>query len=278
MLVKIVDNQKYKMVDELNHMIDASQQIKFAVAFAKKSGYLKIEDSLENFLSRKGKATILLGLDFHTTDPETLREINNLSEAGYSIELFCYRGNLEGTATYHPKLYIFHHEVDSASFIIGSSNLTSGGLVNNIEANVEITSTIHEELFSDVNDIFYQMKVSNNRIIPNDQYIEKYAEVYTLLRKGKDFSKIKAFIELQDIEQDLPKPKIEKTELVGWMKLVYEYIPDGQFSTKDIYKYEKVFKEKYPENQNVKAKIRQQLQFLRDFGLIKNPHRNVWIK
>ncbi|MEW6040224.1 MAG: hypothetical protein AB1633_01755 [Elusimicrobiota bacterium] len=49
-------------------------------------------------------------------------------------------------------------------------------------------------------------------------------------------------------------------------------------SKQEIYKYEEEFKEVYPENKNIKAKIRQQLQFLRDIGLIKNPDRNVWLK
>ena len=67
-----------------------------------------------------------------------------------------------------------------------------------------------------------------------------------------------------------------KQELFGWMKLVYERLPSGIFRTNDMYQYEEEFQRKYPENKNIKAKIRQQLQFLRDIGLVKNPKENRW--
>lgn len=109
-------------------------------------------------------------------------------------------------------------------------------------------------------------------------YIERYGEIYNLSRKGKDYYNTKAFREIIEIEKDLPKPQIQKGELIGWMRLVYDYLPSGKFGTSEVYKFEDIFREKYPENKNIKAKIRQQLQFLRDIGLIKNPARNTWLK
>lgn len=41
------------------------------------------------------------------------------------------------------------------------------------------------------------------------------------------------------------------------------------FTISDVYKFEKLFKQKYPNNKFVKEKIRQQLQVLRDRGFIK---------
>lgn len=41
------------------------------------------------------------------------------------------------------------------------------------------------------------------------------------------------------------------------------------FQLEDIYKFESFLSYKYPKNNNIKAKIRQQLQFLRDKGYIK---------
>ncbi|NNN04741.1 MAG: restriction endonuclease [Elusimicrobia bacterium] len=41
-----------------------------------------------------------------------------------------------------------------------------------------------------------------------------------------------------------------------------------RFSLADVYSYEQVFKEKYPGNRHIRPKIRQQLQVLRDMGLV----------
>ncbi len=57
----------------------------------------------------------------------------------------------------------------------------------------------------------------------------------------------------------------------GWLGDVLECvnsIPADIFSLSDIYEYVDELHEKHPNNQNVEAKIRQQLQVLRDRGVI----------
>jgi type II restriction enzyme len=51
------------------------------------------------------------------------------------------------------------------------------------------------------------------------------------------------------------------------MKCV-ETIGKTDFNIEDVYAFEKQLGLLYPENKNVKAKIRQQLQFLRDRGYL----------
>lgn len=276
--IKIIDNQKTKMADELSYLINISQKIKFAVAFAKISGLLRIRNSLLNLFKNNGEAIFLLGLDFHTTDPDTLWELFSYSENGYNSKTYCLSGNFEGTATYHPKLYIFEKENSLATYIVGSSNLTIGGLERNVEINIGISESVFDEQFSDVIGIFNQLKVSKHRIIPNREYIEKYAEIYTELAKGKRVKETKAFRELKSIEKNLPRPGINQSDLYGWMRLVYDYLPDGNFSTTRIYDFKNEFKQRYPNNMNVEAKIRQQLQFLHKFGFIEKIDRNLWKK
>lgn len=63
-----------------------------------------------------------------------------------------------------------------------------------------------------------------------------------------------------------------KGELRGWLLDVLkciEKLDEKEFSLEDIYSFETFLKLKHPENNNIKAKIRQQLQILRDNGYIK---------
>ena len=58
----------------------------------------------------------------------------------------------------------------------------------------------------------------------------------------------------------------------GWLLdtlLCVNAIPAMDFSLKDIYKHERKLSDKHPENNNIQAKIRQQLQLLRDKGYIE---------
>lgn len=64
----------------------------------------------------------------------------------------------------------------------------------------------------------------------------------------------------------------QKKESRGWlieiMKLI-EKIPTENFSLPDVYKFEKNLKERFPNNNFIKDKIRQQLQVLRDKGILE---------
>ena len=54
---------------------------------------------------------------------------------------------------------------------------------------------------------------------------------------------------------------------------------DGEtFTLRDIYKYEDFLQSRHDDNNNVEAKIRQQLQFLRDKGFIEFVGRVVYRK
>ena len=61
-------------------------------------------------------------------------------------------------------------------------------------------------------------------------------------------------------------------EIRGWTLNVLRFIRKlgrAEFSLSDLYALEPEFSEIYPDNRNIKAKIRQQLQVLRDLRLIE---------
>lgn len=68
----------------------------------------------------------------------------------------------------------------------------------------------------------------------------------------------------------IPKSHKQKT-MSSWTKDVYEHIlrlPNNVFFLKDVYRFEEMLQIKHPENMHVRDKIRQQLQVLRDVGLL----------
>ncbi|GAB1469656.1 type-2 restriction enzyme DpnI [Chloroflexota bacterium] len=63
----------------------------------------------------------------------------------------------------------------------------------------------------------------------------------------------------------------QNIESKGWLLdvlLCVEKIKKAEFSLEDVYAFEDYLKVKHPSNNNVKAKIRQQLQFLRDKNIL----------
>lgn len=52
--------------------------------------------------------------------------------------------------------------------------------------------------------------------------------------------------------------------------------PNPVFTNDDIYVFEPDLARLYPDNHHIQPKIRQQLQVLRDRGLLKQPQRGQW--
>ncbi len=70
----------------------------------------------------------------------------------------------------------------------------------------------------------------------------------------------------------------KKPEFRGWTSDILKIVQEQrrEFTLKDIYKYEAYLKELHPQNNNIQAKIRQQLQILRDNKIIKFKQKGVY--
>lgn len=103
----------------------------FAVAWAKRSGLLRLENSLRDLRQRRKSVRALIGIDQHGATEEGLE---------LALELFSdariYHDS-SASRTFHPKFYVVEGQ-DRAVAIVGSGNLTAGGLYTNYEAAVEL--------------------------------------------------------------------------------------------------------------------------------------------
>ncbi|MBV9761917.1 MAG: hypothetical protein JO340_15250 [Acidobacteriaceae bacterium] len=100
-----------------------------AVAFVKRSGTQYIRDVLRDF-SARAQVQISVGVDLCGTSREGLTDL--LAAAGNG-NVFVYRNN--GPNTFHPKVYLFK-SAKRADVIVGSGNMTGGGLFTNYEASM----------------------------------------------------------------------------------------------------------------------------------------------
>lgn len=100
-----------------------------SVAFAKRSGVQHIQDKLKEFTGKGKAARIVVGVDLEGTTIEGLEAL--LSALGETGELLVNHDESAFT-TFHPKIYFFESP-DKAILIVGSGNLTQGGLFSNDE-------------------------------------------------------------------------------------------------------------------------------------------------
>lgn len=108
------------------HQLRESAHVRLATAFARESGWNILEPSL---LQSGARLQLLTGLDFAQTEPEVLWKWLRLESERRGAEARLY---FSATATFHPKVLIV--KTSECTFaVVGSGNLSKGGLVSNVE-------------------------------------------------------------------------------------------------------------------------------------------------
>lgn len=114
----------------LSHLADPQwTAFRAAIAFVKRSGTRFIRQPLQDF-SARAQVRISVGVDLFGTSREGLTDLLDSTLGG---EIFVYRNN--GPSTFHPKIYLFK-SATKAEVLVGSGNLTAGGLFTNYEASL----------------------------------------------------------------------------------------------------------------------------------------------
>jgi len=138
MSIQILSNLNYPIGNIINQELQNAKSARIAIAFLKLSGLKMIEKSIDQCLKNNGNIEIIAGLDFKTTDPQSMHYLIQLQKQVPNLKFYCY-GDKEENKTnivFHPKIYLFQKNNETTG-IVGSTNLTRGGLMTNFEANVD---------------------------------------------------------------------------------------------------------------------------------------------
>ncbi len=101
-------------------------------AFASLTTILRFKPSVEAVKSVGGEVRLVLGVDLGGTSREVLSEV-----ATWGVPVIIVKNRKFGV-TFHPKIYLMRW-ADRARLIVGSNNLTEGGLFRNYEAATQIS-------------------------------------------------------------------------------------------------------------------------------------------
>jgi len=179
--------------------------------------------------------------------------------------------NIKSVHNLHAKLFIIDN-----SAIITSANLTPGGLRNNWEYGIKIESEILNEIEKDFSLLFDDQ--DNPEI--NKDIINKASDILNCIPVEK-----RPAISIRDdmlFEDVINDHNIEEkydggtdtilNNLTLWKKDVFECllkIRQDIFTLEEVYEFRKALRSLHPDNRNIEAKIRQQLQYLRNLGLVE---------
>jgi len=155
-IIKQPFSKNFRLGDHLNAELARSTWTQFdaAIAFVKRSGVKFIYDGLHNF-SKKGDVDIAVGVDLRGTSIEGLQLLLQAVNPRGQISVV----HSPGPSTFHPKIYAFRNDV-AAEVIIGSGNLTAGGLFTNFEgsliASLDLTINDDRAFLDDLDNLLAQ--------------------------------------------------------------------------------------------------------------------------
>ena len=169
--------------NRLIELLDSSDYhtLNIVVAFAKNSGVLRIKDAFERFRERGGIVNTYVGIDMGGTSYEALTALLLHTDSLNVV-------HSEGSQTFHPKIYQFSGE-DKGLIVVGSHNLTAGGLWTNFESSVLIPldeASTSNALTIGLEDYIEQLTLLKDSFMP----IVSQDDIDKLFQKGYVFKEV----------------------------------------------------------------------------------------
>lgn len=161
----------------------------FITAWGKQSGISRLAPALSAFRERGGRAEAILGVDEGGGTIEGLRLALELFD---EVRIF----HDPGARTFHPKTYVVQG-AEAATAVIGSGNLTKGGLFTNYEAAIAATLDLTDEddasFLADARAYFEQLATSAAAKLLTAELIEELkADPAVLLLSERKAAKARA--------------------------------------------------------------------------------------
>lgn len=191
--------------------------------------------------------------------------------------LFQIGGEVRSLHSLHAKLYVF----DATQALVTSANLTHRGLTKNYEYGLLVSEpNLIKDIIGDFDSVFTSddqtNKITEQEIIQARKILESAPK-----RVAVEFPAFNAGPDIADEFSGGSAP-IE-AGLSGWKLDVFKClvrIGKKEFRLDEVYGFESELRTAHPNNRYVKDKIRQQLQNLRDVGIIEfvgnGLYRKLW--
>jgi len=209
MAIQILSNLNYPIGNIVKQEIQGANNVQIAVAFLKYTGIKVIEKSMRLCLDDGGSLELIAGLDFKTTDSKSLQYFINLKKEYSKVNFYCFGDRKENKTdiVFHPKIYLFEKGRETTG-IVGSANMTRGGLMTNFEVNTVFKET-KPLYFSQLQAIYNSVKFTDSIFVPDEEYLSGYSDVFKAFKQNeekakKDLGLQKVIKEIQRKEEVLP--------------------------------------------------------------------------
>lgn len=176
----IIDNSSQPLGELLLAEMRGADEFRAVSAFLSSGGLGVVEGEMRRILENEGRVSVIHGADFRITDPDAIGALTDMKTRFSATMTYLVHldWNLLRRQRFHPKMYLATSDYQRYCAIVGSSNLTLGGLRDNTEINVVIRGTKSDVQIHQCLSIFDSIFGETALLEPTPYFAEKYAELY----------------------------------------------------------------------------------------------------
>ena len=172
MNLNLIDNRNKTLLNIIKEELLNCYEFKFIVSFIRFSGVQVLIDVLKKIENLGITGKIIVTNYMNISEKKALDKLNQLT----NIKIKYFNGEVQG---FHPKGYIFKYRNNKTRVIIGSSNISLGGLKSNIEWNSNILLDSNHYFNLNINDEFNyvwekSLEYTPDAFIDNDYIFNNY--------------------------------------------------------------------------------------------------------
>lgn len=177
-MLQFITNTNQTHLSVLKKMLKGAKEVYISVAFLKITGLSRIFCQLEE----AGSVFIIAGASYGLTDPDALTKI--LDYQNLISKVKGYLSKMDSTTVFHPKLYLTTDGV-TGNILIGSANLTDGGMQNNNECSLLHQCSITDPVWIDAIQYFKTCISVENAYPLSRGIIARYREFHKRQKKAR---------------------------------------------------------------------------------------------
>jgi len=265
--IQLISNQGKEHYKYLSDFIKTADKIDICVAFLKESGIGMIINELEKAVKAGTKVNVFCGIDFYSTEPAALKTLLSLFKPNKNSKLYVY--NSRSGEVFHPKIYVFSRR-EKANVIVGSANMTLGGMKNNVEVSLLYETNIASADYKQVQKYLETIEASEFTKEVDTLFISQYAAKFKVYKKAKEKYENEVRQQVEEIKiMDIDAPRLK------------EFVVDYQ-TNRDLQSKFKARKADYDLAKGVlddicDTTIRNKEEFLALYGrIVGQPGEHLW--
>ena len=178
MSTRIVMSNGSSLGDVLSQNLKRADTFLVATAYLSATGLDHVRSSLERILDARGEVNVIHGFYPQITETEAIRNLAQLADGSNQMRYGVYVDTEHSlVGSFHPKMYLTHSKGDDWQAVIGSSNLTNGGLRSNLEVNCTLTGPMTEPVIRQCRKVFDKIESDPNIHRPTIDWIMAYDRI-----------------------------------------------------------------------------------------------------